>query len=56
VRSQKSEISKERDERFQVNASYMDRKKYDNLEADIQEIKKMLSSYIVKIGNQKSEF
>ena len=30
---------------------YMDRKKYDNLNSDIQEIKKMLSSYIVKIGS-----
>jgi len=28
---------------------YMDRKTYDNLSSDIQEIKKMLSSYIVKI-------
>jgi len=28
---------------------YMDRKTYDNLNSDIQEIKKMLSSYIVKI-------
>ena len=28
---------------------YMDRKTYDNLNYDIQEIKKMLSSYIVKI-------
>ena len=30
---------------------YMDRKTYDNLNSDIQEIKKMLSSYIVKIGS-----
>jgi len=28
---------------------YMDRKTYDELSSDIQEIKKMLSSYIVKI-------
>jgi four helix bundle protein len=28
---------------------YMDRKTYDDLNSDIQEIKKMLSSYIVKI-------
>jgi len=34
---------------------YMDRKTYDNLNSDIQEIKKMLSSYIVKVRNQKSE-
>lgn len=33
---------------------YMDRKTYDNLNSDIQEIKKMLSSYIVKVRNQKS--
>ena len=30
---------------------YMDRKTYDNLNSDIQEIKKMLSSYIVRIGS-----
>lgn len=30
---------------------YMARKTYDNLNSDIQEIKKMLSSYIVKIGS-----
>ena len=30
---------------------YMDRKTYDNLNSDIQEIKKILSSYIVKIGS-----
>jgi len=30
---------------------YMDRKKYDSLKSDIQEVKKMLSSYIVKIGS-----
>jgi len=29
---------------------YMNRKMYDNLNSDIQEIKKMLSSYIVKIN------
>jgi len=34
---------------------YMDRKTYDNLNSDIQEIKKMLSSYIVKIGSWKLE-
>jgi len=51
IRGQKSEIRKENDERFQGNASYMDKKAYDNLIADIQEIKKMLSSYIVKIGS-----
>ena len=28
---------------------YMNREIYDNLNSDIQEIKKMLSSYIVKI-------
>ncbi len=30
---------------------YMNTKTYDDLNADIQEIKKMLSVYISKIGN-----